>query len=67
MALFDNDKDTKEKGNNIADRIEKDIKKRKNVKPKGRGTTKKTIGTNTDDIKVLEDNDDEDIDDFGDY
>ena len=42
MALFDNDKDTKERGNNIADRIEKDIKKRKNVKPKGRGMTKKT-------------------------
>ena len=40
MDLFDNKKENKEKGNNISKKIEKDIKKRKNSKIKGRGITK---------------------------
>ena len=40
MDLFDNKKENKEKGSNISKRIEKDIKKRKNSKIKGRGITK---------------------------
>ena len=42
MALFDDNKDNKEKGNNISKRIEKDIKKKKNYKKAGRGKTKNT-------------------------
>ena len=42
MALFDDNKDNKEKGNNISKRIEKDIKKKKNYKNVGRGKTKNT-------------------------
>ena len=42
MALFDDNKDNKEKGNNIYKRIEKDIKKKKNYKNVGRGKTKNT-------------------------
>ena len=40
MDLFDNKKENKEKGSNISKRNEKDIKKRKNSKIKGRGITK---------------------------
>ena len=43
-----------------------EIKREERIK-KEKKLEKLTIGTNTDDIKVLEDNDDEDIDDFGDY
>ena len=39
MALFDNNK---EKEGNISKKIEKDIKKKKNSKIKGRGMTKKS-------------------------
>ena len=42
MALFDDNKNNKEKGNNISKRIEKDIKKKKNYKKEGRGKTKNT-------------------------
>ena len=42
MALFDNNKDNKEKGTNISKRIEKDIKKKKLHKIKGRGMTRKS-------------------------
>ena len=40
MALFENNKDNSEKGANISKRIEKDIKKKKEHKIKGRGVTK---------------------------
>ena len=43
-----------------------EIKREERIK-KEKELEKPTIGTNTDDVKVLEDNDDEDIDDFGDY
>ena len=43
-----------------------EIKREERIK-KEKKLEKLTIGTNTDDIKVLEDNDDEDIDNFGDY
>ena len=39
MALFDNNT---EKESNISKKIEKDIKKKKNAKIKGRGMTKKS-------------------------
>ena len=40
MALFDNNKDTKEKGSNISQKIGKDISKKKSHKTKRRGMTK---------------------------
>ena len=40
MALFENNKDSSEKGGNISKRIEKDIKKKKDHKIKERGMTK---------------------------
>ena len=39
MALFDSDKNNKDKGCNISKRFEKDIKKKNNPKSKGRGQT----------------------------
>lgn len=43
-----------------------EIKREERIK-KEKELEKPTIGINTDDIKVLEDNDDEAIDDFGNY
>ena len=40
MALFDDNKDIKDKGCNISKRIEKNIKKKNFPKSKGRGMTK---------------------------
>ena len=42
MALFDSDKNNKDKGCNISKRFEKDIKKKNNPKKKERGITKTT-------------------------
>ena len=51
MALFDNNKDNKEKGCNISKRIEKDIKKKNNQKSKGRGMTKNTKNISNNQVK----------------
>ena len=51
MALFDSDKNNKDKGCNISKRFEKDIKKKNNPKNKGRGITKATKNSSNNQVK----------------
>ena len=51
MALFDNNKDNKDKGCNISKRIEKDIKKKNFPKSKGRGMTKNSKNISNNQVK----------------
>ena len=71
--VTNNFKEFEEEIKGISDKINNEektklveIKREERIK-KEKKLEKLTIGTNTDDIKVLEDNDDEDIDNFGDY